>query len=78
MKPITGTACCCARAASGHAAAPPSSDMNSSGRKFASNQASCRMEVQRTKQGRLLSNLQPGITYCIAWASSRAPKAFFS
>src|SRR5215472_8084709 len=41
------------------------------------NQASCRMEVQRTKQGRLLSNLQPGIRYCIAWASSRAPKAFF-
>jgi hypothetical protein len=36
------------------------------------------MEVQRTKQGRLLSNLQPGIRYCIAWASSRAPKAFFS
>ena len=42
------------------------------------NQTSCRTEVQRTKQGRLLSNLQPGIRYCIAWASSRAPKAFFS
>ena len=28
---------------------------------------------QRTRQGRLLSNFQPGIRYCIACASLRAP-----
>ena len=29
---------------------------------------------QRTMQGRLGSNVQPGIRYCIAIASSRAPR----
>ena len=30
---------------------------------------------QRTRAGRLLSKVQPGIRYCIAAASSRAPSA---
>src|ERR1700677_2630043 len=29
---------------------------------------------QRTRQGRLLSKVQPGIRYCMAAASSRAPR----
>ena len=32
------------------------------------------LRVQRTRQGRLGSKVQPGIRYCIARASSRAPR----
>src|ERR1700745_2809965 len=45
-------------------------------RKFASQSGQLPYGGLAHQAGALLSNLQPEIRYCIAWASSRAPKAF--